>query len=595
MPDVLSPPSSASCPQTTRSARFWKAAAEPTVAADLLLVAIFACMAFLVLGYHPYAEDGGLYAATLAAKLDPTLFAHDRAWVTGHTRFSLFVPAVAALLQGLHLPLPTGLLLLQGASLLATAAALLQLARLCFVSADVARWATLLVMLAAGLPIAGTSLNLVDPCLTARSVTTPLLLLSLSACLRRRWAASTALWTAALAFHPLMAAWGGLPLALFWLLDRAMHRDPLLVRSSTGPLRELRPVLLPVTVLLLSFGVVFATSPIADPLHRALAQTRGYWFLSQWHWYELAGIVLPLLLLAGALRFPVVRIGWRPVARPLALTLALSAIVGLVLAALFARANGRTMAIARLQPLRTLHLFYAAFLLLFAGTLVAFLQQRAACRRTAASTQRDWHPLHQHTQNIADAAPASFRLFSSVTPQSHAVQLPRLRPANLPVHWQLRIGAVLLVAAIATPLVLMQRSLYPSSGYFELPGRPPQNGWEQAFAWAREHSDKRDLFAVDANYTISPGEDAQGFRAIALRSVLPDRAKDGGVAAMVPALVNAWQAGSQAQTGLESANDTERRRRLLPLGADWLIVPAASITSLRCPYRNAVAKVCRLR
>ncbi len=509
-----------------------KSHAEPrsthTAIAHLGLLLTAAVLAFAVLGYHPYAEDGGIYTAAVAARMNPELFVHDHAWVTGHTRFSLFVPLVAATLRGFHLTLANGLLLVQAISVTATVAAVLLLARCCFRSRAAVGWVTVLVAAAAGLPIAGTSLYLIDPYVTARSLTTPLLLLALAACLAHRWGRGTLLWVAALALHPLMALWGGLPLCLLWIMRR--HTSGKQTRFA------LRGPMFLLCGLLALTGVAWLFSPPAGAAALEVARTRGYWFLSQWRWFEVAGAIVPLVLLVGALRRPGLRRGWTPAASQAALALVLSASTGMLLALLFVHAGGSVLTIARTQPMRTLHLFYAMFLLLLGGT-------------------------------IADRATTAGRA--------------------------LLLGGILLVVTIT--MVFTQRNLYAASGRVEFPGQASCNGWVQAFLWAREHTPTDALFALDADYTTVAGEDAQGFRAIALRSVLPDRAKDAGIAAVVPSLTAAWKMGSDAQIALNVETDAERRTRLLPLGVGWLVLPADAVTTMPCDYRNSVAKICRLR
>ena len=59
----------------------------------VLLVSALAIFAFAVAGYHPFAEDGGLYAAGVERLLDPSLFPHETAFVLAPMRHSLFAPA----------------------------------------------------------------------------------------------------------------------------------------------------------------------------------------------------------------------------------------------------------------------------------------------------------------------------------------------------------------------------------------------------------------------------------------------------------------------------------------------------------------------
>jgi hypothetical protein len=80
-------------------------------------------------GYHPLAEDGGLYAAGIEYLLDPTLFPHYTAFVQEHLRFSLFAPAVASVVRYSHLSMLWCLFLLNLLSIWFTLFSALQIVR----------------------------------------------------------------------------------------------------------------------------------------------------------------------------------------------------------------------------------------------------------------------------------------------------------------------------------------------------------------------------------------------------------------------------------------------------------------------------------
>ncbi len=488
---------------------------------------LLTALAFLVLGYHPFAEDGGIYGAAIAHRLQPSLFPWDAEWVEGHTRFSVFVPATAWLLLHVHLSLAWGLLLLQGVGLFQTLLAVLVLARLCFQDLRTSWWATLLVAISAGLPVAGTALYLIDPYVTARTFSTPLLLAAAACILRRRWLWAALFWATACVMHPLMAAWGSLPLAL------------LLASCTSATPRQRRLTWIALTsAALLTLSTLSWSSPPASPLSRSLALTRGYWFLSAWHWYEWLGVVAPITLLAASAVFFRQRRSWTANARALAQAACTSSTIGTIAALLFAHLGGRNFAVARLQPMRTFHFTYAVLLLILAGSLY---------------------------------------------------QLLHLRPA--PWRHGLMCG---FAVSVATAMMLSQRTLYRHSGWVEWPWTTTHNGYVQAFLWIQQHTGVRDRVALDAHYTKSPGEDAQGFRAVALRSTLPDDTKDAGIAAVVPTLEQSWLNGVRAQTALNTATDAQRIERLRAYGVQWLVLPASASTGFYCPYINASAKVCRL-
>ena len=59
----------------------------------------------LVHGFHPLAEDGGLYVAGVEWKLDPALFPRFTEFVAEHVRFSVFAPVLSVIARATHLPL----------------------------------------------------------------------------------------------------------------------------------------------------------------------------------------------------------------------------------------------------------------------------------------------------------------------------------------------------------------------------------------------------------------------------------------------------------------------------------------------------------
>ncbi len=208
-----------------------------------------------------------------------------------------------------------------------------------------------------------------------------------------------------------------------------------------------------------------------------------------------------------------------------------------LVALLFARAGAATHLVARMQPLRAFQIVYLVMVLFLGAKLGDWLLGRSLWRWAAA------------------------------------------------------------VVFLGGIMFAVQRTAFPDSNHVELPWVPPQNPWTQAFLWIRENTPKDALFALDADYINAPGEDTQSFRAIAERSALPDYSKDGGEASIAPELTAAWTIGQTAQQGLSSPNETDSRRIdvLRPLGVSWIVLESNAVTSFDCPYRNAAAKVCRLR
>ena len=102
----------------------------------VLLVTGLTVFAVGVHGYHPYAEDGGLYLPEIKRLLDPTLYPHGSEFVMGHLQLSIFAPLVAKVVRGSHLSLELVLLLLHVASFWATLYAAWLLAASCFASRE---------------------------------------------------------------------------------------------------------------------------------------------------------------------------------------------------------------------------------------------------------------------------------------------------------------------------------------------------------------------------------------------------------------------------------------------------------------------------
>jgi hypothetical protein len=581
----------------------------------LLLVGALTLFAVAIDGYHPCAEDGGLYMAGVKRLLDPALYPHSTAFVLEPMRHSLFAPTVAAAVRLTHLSLPVVLLAFHLASIWLTLFAAWMLAVRCWTSRPARIGAVVLLACWLALPIAGTALLFMDPYATARSLSTPAMVLALLGALdmtargspfpsqKRKRQRGLLLCAASLAvaaaMHPLMAAYAlGATLML------------LAARSPNRTLRLCATAALATSALALAACLQAVARPESAAYLR-IAMTRTYWFPAQWRWYELAGLAAPLAiltifafrkpgapsiahlrsgspasllagvrmggmkgapsiahlrsgspanLLAGVVRMGgmknalsiprSLRNGWELASQYLGRTgeeandasraLARMAIAvgatSCLIALLFARAAAATHLIARLQPLRAFQIVYLVLALTLGATLGERILRRRAWRWAAA---------------------------------------------------MLLLGGISFTAG---------RTAFPNSNHLELPGTAPRNPWAQAFLWARDHTPKDALFALDADYINAPGEDAQCFRAIAQRSALPDYSKDGGEASIAPGLTADWVRGQAAQQSLSAPSTTDERRvaALQPLGVTWLVLQEGATTRLNCPYANSAVKLCHL-
>lgn len=497
------------------------------------IVTLLTALALIVHGYHPYAEDGGLYIAEIKRLLDPTLYPKSAAFVTGHLGISLFAPMVAAMVRISHISLPTILLLLHLASFWLVLFAAYLLAARCFASPRARVGAVTLLAIWITLPIAGTSLMLMDPYVTARSLSTPFVLLALVGMLdfflpggnsrTERWRGMTLCCMAlifAAAMHPLMAAYG--------------FGCVLVLACVSAPSRRVR-IWGTTALCVTAFGVAIALQALTPPdsgryLH--VAMTRYYWFPGMWHWYEQFGLVAPLIVLA------LVGFTKRRISNPARAALARMAVVcggaAIVIATLFAREGSATHIVARLQPLRMFQIVYIVMILVVGAALAEWVLQ-----------QRLW-------------------------------------------RW------MTIFVLLAGIMLFAERRTFPESAHLEMPWTAPRNSWEQAFVWIRQNTPKAALVALDAHYITKPGEDAQSFRAIAERSALPDYSKDGGLAAIAPELNSAWKIGETAQLNLSTESDAQRLAALRPLGVSLVVLEQGALTAFDCIYENKTVKVCRL-
>jgi hypothetical protein len=515
------------------------------------LVTVLTLLAVAVHGYHPYAEDGGIYLPEIKRLLQPEMYPQGAEFVVGHLRFSIFAPVMAGLVRWSHLQIETVLLLVHLASFWTTLFAAWLLAARCYESRE-ERWGAVgLLAVWITLPVAGTSLMLMDPYVTARSFSTPCALLALVGALEflqprdgtglagwsGRWSAARGrglllccgALAGATAMHPLMGAYAFGCLVVLGC-----------VMSRSKPVRMWGTMGLCCAALTVAGALQLSGMP-ESKAYQSVAMTRYYWFLSEWHWYEVAGLLAPLVIVAmsGFERRAISRMEGEDAARiGLSRMAVATGVIAIVAAALFARAGLATHSVARLQPLRIFQLVYVVMILVVGAAFAERVLQRSAMRWAVA-----------------------FSLLAGV-------------------------------------MVFVERRTYPESAHLELPGAMRwsglENPWEQAFVWISRNTPKDALFALDAHYITLQGEDAQGFRAIAERSVLPDYSKDGGVVANKPLLTVEWMRGLAAQSRLSTENDAARMKALRPLGVGWVVLDRSAETGFRCDYANGVVKVCRL-
>jgi len=269
----------------------------------------------------------------------------------------------------------------------------------------------------------------------------------------------------------------------------------------------------------------------ASPAYRVATVSRDYFFLDKWEWFEVFGLFPPLVAAFIYLSRSRFRIRSN-----YSLIAAVSFYVG-ALAILFAVCYTRTdnsFLLARLQVLRSFQIIYILFFLLLGSLLGQFVLGRRWWAWTAGFT------------------------------------------------------------GVAAIMFTVQLSIYPALKHVEWPWVRSHNPWAQAFLWIRHNTPQGAYFALDPYYQQQPQEDTLGFRAMTERSVLPDWSKDGGVAAIDPALAQQWWNQVTQTKNFSRWNDQQRIQTLVPYGVNWVVLPASTPTQFACPYQNSTVRVCHL-
>jgi hypothetical protein len=477
---------------------------------------LLTCGALLVHGYHPAVEDGEIYIPGIKKILNPALYPFGAEFFQNHASLTLFGRLIAASVRVSHLPLDTALFLWYVASIFLTLLACWEWSNDCF-SEPEARWAG--VALTASfltLPVAGTSLYIADQYLTPRSI----VLFAVLFAIRNLWRDEYGrfiLWSVVAAvIHPLMAAFGisfGLVLVVMKRLEAR--------RASIAKPPEVPAALMSALPLV----------PVASAAYRAAVHTRSYFFILQWEWYEWIGIFAPLFILWWFSR--IAERNDMAIMRLISRSLIVFTMIYFV-AALVLTIPAYFETLARLQPMRSLHLVYTALILLGGGMIGKYVLKQHAWR------------------------------------------------------W------LLLFVPVCAGMGIAQLEIFPDSPHVEWPGAAPGNDWLRAFEWIRLHTPANAIFALDPEYMRK--DDQHGFRAMAERSRLADAVKDSGAVTMFPEPPTAEHWLEQT-TDLNNWNHfrlSDFQRLKNKYGVSWVVLQRPGIDGLPCPYENASLRVCQI-
>lgn len=342
----------------TAALRFSRISDQRSFSLPIGRLSLLTIAALLVHGYHLGTEDAEIYLPGALKASDPSLFPFAPEFFQSHAHLSLFSSIVGWSIRLSHLQPDWIFFLWYLATLFATLVSCWLLAEACFESAR-ARWgAVLITTVLLTMPATNTGLLLVDPYLTARSLSTPLCLFTLAYFLRKRFAwASIALVLTAL-IHPQMVVYLTFLLGVIHFGGRAKvaAEEPVPVLASLAASAAF--------VLPLGFHL--------EPAHGAYREalySRDYFFLYNWTWYHWLGLLAPLAILAWFWRSNLR--GTSLAMRKLCLALIPFGLISIAAAAVFASSPLFDM-FARLQPLRSFHLITFIFMMMLGGILAEF-------------------------------------------------------------------------------------------------------------------------------------------------------------------------------------------------------------------------------
>ena len=470
--------------------------------------------ALAIHGYHPYAEDAEIYLPGVEKLLHPELFPFHAEFFQTQGNLSLFSRLIALSVRLSHLPLDYALFLCHLFSIFMLLLASWKLGSK-FFTGESARWGAVTLMAALlTLPLAGTALYIMDQYLNPRNLAAFAGLFAALNVIDGRLVRAAIWLVFAVFIHPLMV-WFALSFCLLWLVFSRLEARPISATTATP-------------AFFLSLPRIFY--PTSTAYHEAIRFHENHYIL-QWEWYEWLGAIGPILIfwLLGRL------------ATKREMTLAARACRVLTtygsvyfVAALVISIPEKFEGLARLQPLRSLHLLYM-FLIIIGGGFLA----------ECVLKNRIW-------------------------------------------RW------LVLFMPLCAGMFFAQRDLFPGSTHVEWPWAKPKNLWEKAFIWIRNNTPNNAVFAINPVYIELPGEDTVAFRPLAERSSIADGYKDSGTVSMFPPLAELWWDQFQAERNWKNFTKADFLRLRDRYGVNWVVLQSPGVAGLECPYNNQAVMVCRI-
>jgi hypothetical protein len=328
---------------------FFRAVAASLAKSPLPGLGAITALAVLVHGYHLGVDDSAIYVPAIKRVADPNLYPFGAQFFMSHAHLSIFSDLVGWSARLSHLPIDLVIFAWHVGSIFLLLVAAWQLLGCCFEN-SYARWSGVAVLAATlSVPVAGTALAIMDPYVTARSLSTPATLFVVVCYLSKRPRRALAWLILTAAVHPQMAVYGLLFIGGMELVRRR---------------QALRECAQPVLGALIGLPFLSNFAPVHGAARECLL-SRTFFFVSTWAWYEWVGVFAPLALLwwfskvSPRHTLP----GFRELAGsliPFGLLFTTAAVI-LTIPAL----EGYT----RLQPMRSFHLLYVLFFILLGGLI----------------------------------------------------------------------------------------------------------------------------------------------------------------------------------------------------------------------------------
>jgi len=469
--------------------------------------------ALAVHGYHPFAEDAEIYLPGIKKVLHPALYPSGTEFFESHASLTLFPNLIATSLRITHIPFDYAIFIWYLASIFLLLLACWEFSGICFETMRARCGAVGLIASLLTLPVAGTALYLMDQYLNPRNLAAFAGVFAVTRVLEKKFARA-AIWIVfAAAVHPLMASFALAFCAVLISLDAFSEK----MRKPAVALAALPPIV-----------SIFAPP---SPAYREAMAFHISHFLLQWQWYEWLGLIAPFPILIWFARIARSR-NLKNLERVCYAAMVYELVYFAI--ALVIAIPERFEALARLQPLRSLHLLYLFMLMAIGGFIAEYILKG-----------RLW-------------------------------------------RW------LLLFLPMCAGMFLAQRALFPSTTHIEWPWAAPKNQWEQAFLWIRQNTPLDARFAINPFYMEAPGEDRIGFRAMAERSRLADANKDSGAVAMFPPLAEEWWEQFQAQKNWQHFTQADLLRLREKYGVSWTVLRSRETLGLNCPYQNPALAVCQI-